>query len=209
VDLQAADHHSMAAAVAEAGAAVVELAAVAAGEEAQAVVTAVIQETAEEDISLPFFCFIASVFYNTLNSIPMREAMLFVHFLGLILGMGSGFASLFIGLYNKTIPKDEAPKFVLRLRSLGYMGLAGIILLILSGGYLATPYWSMIGSMPYFITKLALVFVLTVIVILIDQKWRRAIKNNGGADLAAIQKLGRLAFPVGILILLFAVLQFR
>jgi fatty acid desaturase len=139
----------------------------------------------------------------------MREAMLFVHFLGLILGMGSGFASLFIGLYNKTIPKDEAPKFVLRLRSLGYMGLAGIILLILSGGYLATPYWSMIGSMPYFITKLALVFVLTVIVILIDQKWRRAIKNNGGADLAAIQKLGRLAFPVGILILLFAVLQFR
>jgi fatty acid desaturase len=139
----------------------------------------------------------------------MREAMLFVHFLGLILGMGSGFASLFIGLYNKTIPKDEAPKFVLRLRSLGYMGLAGIILLILSGGYLATPYWSMIGSMPYFIAKLALVFVLTVIVILIDQKWRRAIKNNGGADLAAIQKLGRLAFPVGILILLFAVLQFR
>jgi fatty acid desaturase len=139
----------------------------------------------------------------------MREAMLFVHFLGLILGMGSGFASLFIGLYNKTIPKDEAPKFVLRLRSLGYMGLAGIILLILSGGYLATPYWSMIGSMPYFITKLALVFVLTVIVSLIDQKWRRAIKNNGGADLAAIQKLGRLAFPVGILILLFAVLQFR
>jgi fatty acid desaturase len=139
----------------------------------------------------------------------MREAMLFVHFLGLILGMGSGFASLFIGLHNKTIPKDEAPKFVLRLRSLGYMGLAGIILLILSGGYLATPYWSIIGSMPYFIAKLALVFVLTVIVILIDQKWRRAIKHNGGPDLAAIQKLGRLAFPVGILILLFAVLQFR
>jgi hypothetical protein len=33
-------------------------------EEVQAVVTAAIQETEEEDISLPFFCFIASVFYK-------------------------------------------------------------------------------------------------------------------------------------------------
>jgi hypothetical protein len=139
----------------------------------------------------------------------MREAMLFLHFLGLILGMGSGFASLFIGVYNKSIPKEEAPKFGLRLRSLGYMGLAGLILLVVSGGYLATPYWSIIGSMPYFITKLALVVVLVVIAIIIDQKWRSAIRNNGGPDLAAIQKLGRLAFPIGILILLFAVLQFR
>lgn len=139
----------------------------------------------------------------------MREAMLFLHFLGLILGMGSGFASLFIGSYNKNIPKEEAPKFMLRLRSLGYMGLTGLILLIVSGGYLATPYWSMIGSMPYFITKLCLVVVLAVIVILIDLRWRSAIKHNGGPDLAAIQKLGRFAFPVGILILLFAVLQFR
>lgn len=139
----------------------------------------------------------------------MREAMLFIHFLGLILGMGSGFASLFIGAYNKNIPKEEAPKFMLRLRSLGYMGLTGLILLMVSGGFLGTPYWSVIGEMPYFITKLALVFVLVVIAVLIDQRWRSAIKNNGGADLSAIQKLGRLAFPIGILILLFAVLQFR
>ncbi len=139
----------------------------------------------------------------------MREAMLFFHFLGLILGMGSGFASLFIGLYNKNIPKEEAPKFMLKLRSLGYMGLTGLILLIVSGGYLATPYWSIIGSMPYFITKLSLVVVLAVIAIQIDLRWRSAIRNGGGPDLAAIQKLGRFAFPVGILILLFAVLQFR
>jgi hypothetical protein len=45
----------MAVVVAEAGAAVVELGAAAAVEEVPAVVTAVIQETVEEDISLPFF----------------------------------------------------------------------------------------------------------------------------------------------------------
>lgn len=135
--------------------------------------------------------------------------MLFLHFVGLILGMGAGFANLFIAASNKNLSKEELPVFMLKLRALGYMGLTGIILLILSGGYLATPYWSKISNMPYFIAKLSLVVVLLVLVILIDVRWRRAIRNGGGADLQALPKLGRLAFPVGILILLFAVLQFH
>jgi hypothetical protein len=139
----------------------------------------------------------------------MREAMLFIHFLGLILGMGSGFASLFIGAANKNLTAEERPRFMLRLRALGYMGLTGIILLIISGGYLATPYWANISEMPFFIAKLCLVVVLLVLALLMDRQWRRAIKNGGGKDLVLIPKLGRLAFPVGILILLFAVLQFR
>lgn len=139
----------------------------------------------------------------------MRDAMLFFHFLGLALGVGSGFASLFLGAANKNLSKEELPKFMLKLRSLGYMGLTGVGLLVLSGGYLATPYWSILGSMPYFIAKLVLVVVLLVILIIMDVKWRRAIKNGGGPDLAALPKLGRLAFPVGIFILLFAVLQFH
>jgi uncharacterized membrane protein len=139
----------------------------------------------------------------------MRDAMLFVHFLGLAFGVGSGFASLFLGVSNRHLSREELPKFMLKLRSLGYMGLTGIILLIVSGGYLATPYWSTLGAMPFFIAKLSLVVVLLIIVIIMDIRWRRALKNNGGPDLAAIPKLGRLAFPVGILILLFAVLQFH
>lgn len=141
----------------------------------------------------------------------MRDFMLFIHFLGLILGMGSGFANLFIGSANKKISKEEAPAFILRLRALGYMGmgLTGIILLIVSGGYLATPYWSTIGSMPLFIGKLTLVVVLPVLVLMIDRQWRKAMKNEGGPALQVLPKLGRLAFPVGILILLFAVLQFH
>ena len=139
----------------------------------------------------------------------MHNAMLFIHFLGLIMGMGSGFATLFIGSYNKDISKEDGPKFMLRLRALGYMGLTGMILLIISGGYLATPYWAIISSMPWFIAKLSLVVILLVIVLVIDRRWRSAVKNNGGPDLAVIRKLGKLAFPIGILILLFAVLQFK
>jgi hypothetical protein len=139
----------------------------------------------------------------------MRDAMLFFHFLGLVLAMGSGFSSFVIGVSNKDLPKEEAPKFMLRLRALGHMGATGLILLIISGGYLATPYWSDIEYMPFFIAKLSLVAVLTVLVVMMDRRWRKAVKNNGGPDLAALPKLGRLAFPVGILILLFAVLSFH
>jgi hypothetical protein len=63
--------------------------------------------------------------------------------------------------------------------------------------------------MPLFVAKLCLVVVLFALVLTIDSKWRKALKNGGGPDLVTIQKLGRLAFPVGILILLLAVLQFH
>jgi len=139
----------------------------------------------------------------------MRDIMLFIHFLGLIMGMGAGFASLVIGVSNKDLSGEERPKFMLRLRGLGYMGLTGIGLLIISGLYLATPYWSQIATMPLFIAKLTLVVVLFTLALIMDRRWRKAVKNGGGPDLAAIPKLGRLAFPVGILIVLFAVLQFH
>jgi hypothetical protein len=139
----------------------------------------------------------------------MRETFLFFHFLGLAFALGSGFASLFIVVYNKDLPAEERPKFMLKLRSLGYMGMTGLVILVISGGALATPYWSVIGNMPFFIAKLSLVAVMLVIAVLMDLRWRSAVKNGGGSDLQAIPKLGRLAFPVGILILLFAVLQFH
>jgi hypothetical protein len=139
----------------------------------------------------------------------MRPTMLFLHFIGLALGTGSGFASLFLGISNKNLPKEELKPFMLKLRALGYMGLSGLILLVLSGGYLASPYWSNIGSMPFFIVKLSLVLALLILVVMMDVKWRKAIRNHGGPDLQAIPKLGRLAFPISLLIILFAVLQFR
>ena len=135
--------------------------------------------------------------------------MLFVHFLGLVLGMGAGVSNLFIGASNKTLSNEERPKFMLKLRALGHMGLTGIILLVVSGGYLASPYWSVIGSMPFFIAKLSLVVVLLILVVLIDLRWRGAVKNNGGPDLQALPRIGRFAFPISILILLLAILQFH
>jgi hypothetical protein len=139
----------------------------------------------------------------------MKDVMLIIHFLGLILGMGAGVTNFFVGMTNRDMPKEERPKFFLRLRVSGYLGLAGIILLILSGGYLMTPYWATLTSMPTLMAKLVLVLVLLILILIMDQKWRGAVKNNGGPDLMALPKLGRFALPIGILIIILAVLTFH
>jgi uncharacterized membrane protein len=139
----------------------------------------------------------------------MRDFMLILHFLGLILGMGAGFTNLFIASSNKNMDREEASKFFLKLRVTGYLGLTGIILLILSGGYLMTPYWTSLGSMPLLITKLILVGILLILIIMMDIRWRKAVKNGGGPDLAALPKLGRFALPIGLAIVILAVSVFH
>jgi hypothetical protein len=139
----------------------------------------------------------------------MRDTALVIHFLGLILGMGAGFTNFFIGMANKNMNKDEEPKFFLKLRVTGYMGLTGIVLLILSGGYLMTPYWSLLSTMPMLITKLILVGLLLIVILIMDRKWSGAVKNNGGPDLLAMPKLGRIALPLGLAIIILAVLIFH
>jgi hypothetical protein len=123
--------------------------------------------------------------------------------------MGAGFTNFFIGMANKNMNKDEAPKFFLKLRVTGYMGLTGIVLLILSGGYLMTPYWSLLSTMPMLITKLILVGLLLIVILIMDRKWSGAVKNNGGPDLLAMPKLGRIALPLGLAIIILAVLIFH
>ena len=135
--------------------------------------------------------------------------MLIIHFLGLILGMGVGVINFFIGRANQNLTKEERPQFFLRLRVTGYLGLVGIVLLILSGGYLMTPYWSNLSSMPTLMAKLVLVVLLLLVILIMDRKWRNAVKTNGGPDLMALPKLGRIALPLGILIIILAVLTFH
>jgi hypothetical protein len=123
--------------------------------------------------------------------------------------MGAGITNFFIGITNQGMPKEDRPRFFLRLRVTGYLGLTGIILLILSGGYLMTPYWATLTAMPTLIAKLSLVVVLLILILIMDSKWRKAVKNNGGPDLMALPKLGRFALPIGLLIIILAVLTFH
>jgi uncharacterized membrane protein len=139
----------------------------------------------------------------------MRELMLVIHFTGLAMALGTGFANLFLGVAASKLEPAEKGSFMSKTLILGRMGQIGLGLLILSGLYLASPFWQAIGFMPLFIVKLSLVVLLTIVVSMISLKVKKAKKENNPALLAKIKPLGIITFLLGIAIVVFAVLSFH
>lgn len=139
----------------------------------------------------------------------MRDAMLFVHIIGLVMGVGTSFAFLFLGMSLKNKSKEEANKLMMNFLPLNLMGKIGLTLLLISGGYLMTPYWKVMGHLPFLIAKLSLVVVLFVCVGFLEVYTKKVKQNNGGEYLDKLSKIGRLTFPISILIILFAILTFH
>ena len=68
--------------------------------------------------------------------------MLILHFIGLAMGLGTTFAHAFLGMAVSKMTSEEAIKFRLHSLVLSKMGNIGIVLLIFSGLYLITPFWT-------------------------------------------------------------------
>lgn len=139
----------------------------------------------------------------------MREAMLIVHFLGLAMGLGTSFAFMFLGIAGSEMDKEEGKTFALKTFALGTMGHIGLVMLIISGLYLMTPYWGALSSMPLLIAKLLLVLVLTIGVIMVKVYTSRAKRGETESNLKKIASLGKVTLLSGIAIVLLAVLIFR
>ena len=139
----------------------------------------------------------------------MRDIVLVIHFVGLAMALGTGFANLFLGVVASKLEPAEKGSFMSKTLILGKMGQIGLGLLIISGLYLASPFWQVISFMPLFIVKLILVVLLTIVVSIITLKVRKAKKENNPALLAKIKPLGIVTFLLGIAIVTFAVLSFH
>jgi uncharacterized membrane protein len=138
----------------------------------------------------------------------MREVMLIVHLLGLAMGVGTSFAFLFLGFRTLKLDSAVAPKFVINTLYLGTMGHIGLSMLIISGGYLMTPYWGLLASKPLLIAKLSLVVVLTVFIIISGVAARKA-KKGDLTVLKKIRKMGPFTLLISVAIVILAVLVFK
>ena len=139
----------------------------------------------------------------------MREVMLIIHFLGLAMGMGTSIGFMFMGIAASKMPKEEGLKFTLQSFSLSKMGTIGIILLVLSGGYLMTPYWASLADRPLLIAKLILVVLLIVMIIIINIMAGKAKAGDAENLLKKIRAMGQVSLLMGITIIILAVLNFR
>lgn len=135
--------------------------------------------------------------------------MLIIHFLGLSMGLGTSFGFMFLGIAGSKLEKEEAKKFTVQTFVLSKMGHIGIILLILSGGYLMTPYWASLMDRPLLIAKLALVILLVVLIIMLNSAAQKAKKGDFERQMKKTETLGKISMLTAISIVVLAVLNFR
>lgn len=139
----------------------------------------------------------------------MRELMLVIHFIGLAMALGAGFANLFLGSVASKLEPAERGSFMSKLVVLGRMGQIGLGLLLFSGLGLLTPYWKVLSEMPFLITKLSFVGILIISVSRILFLVSKAKKENNPALMMKIKPWSMLNFFLAIAIVILAVLTFH
>jgi uncharacterized membrane protein len=140
------------------------------------------------------------------------DILLFLHFIGIALAVGTSFAMMRLGAATKDMPMDERAKFFLRAFALSKNGSMGLGLLVLTGiGMWAIKGWPVVmqlgGGM--FHAKLTLVLILAGLVGYSQVLIKKARQANGGPIMAKIPKVGMALMATGILTVLFAVLAFH
>lgn len=139
----------------------------------------------------------------------MNEALLFLHFFGLMLGAAGGFTSAIVMRRALALPVDEAKV----LRGLGpilaNVSGIGLALLWITGLILVWSKWSGFASLPQmFWVKAIFIASLTIVVGLIHMTYGEIRKGNPAAA-SRLPKLGPLAGISALLAVLFAVLAFN
>ena len=138
----------------------------------------------------------------------LDNTLLIVHFLGLAMGLSTGFANMVMaGLVAKAAPNEKAilARFPPAMSRVGVIGLA---LLWASGIALVQTRYGTMAELPgTFHAKLTAVVLLTIAVAYIHVLMPRAQQGDAAA-MKRIQMIGRLTAPLAILAVIFAVLTF-
>ena len=139
----------------------------------------------------------------------MKDAMLLLHFTALVIGAGSAFALVVIGYLAAGFDAAYKREVLIKLFPLRYISYLGLLLLILSGGMLLSPFVPNLSAMPLLIVKLAFVALL---VVLSAFGWRQMQRARRGADNDAFKMLGyagKLSFASSLVIIACAVYTFH
>lgn len=140
----------------------------------------------------------------------MRETLLIIHFLGLVMGLGTSFGFMFLGFISAKLPAEEGRKFSVNALGLSRMGHIGLTLLLISGFGLMTPHWVNLSHSHFLIIKFIFVALLIVFIGIITITAGRIKKGKASlSDIKRMKPLGQASIITGILIIVFAVLNFQ
>ena len=138
----------------------------------------------------------------------MFTVLMILHFLGLVMGMGGGFANI---VAKRQMPKAQPvayPGMALAAEAVGKMAASGLVLLWLTG--IAMTMIKYAGAVPTMLwLKIDRVGVMTVLVVGLNLMMIRAKRSGTPPD---GQKIDRYAYSInslGILTVIIAVILFR
>lgn len=139
----------------------------------------------------------------------MRETMLILHFLGLAMGLGTSFAFLFLGIAAGRMEPAKRGEFMTSVFPLARMGQIGLVILVLTGGYLMTPYWAALSFTPMLVIKLVLVLVLGAVIGINSSYARKVRQGQAEVYMPRMALLGRVALLTSLAIVVLAVMVFH
>ncbi len=139
----------------------------------------------------------------------MRDLFLIIHFLGLAMAVGTGFAGYFLIYSASKLEPAERSGFLAKTAILMRMGQIGLGILILTGFYLMTPFWSTLLEMPMLVAKLAFVALQVIMITIVSLMVKRAKESNDPTIMLRIRPLRMLNFVIGLTIVTLAVLTFH
>jgi uncharacterized membrane protein len=139
----------------------------------------------------------------------MRDIMLIVHLISVAAFIGAAISGLVMFRVSKKQNREIFLKINTSLLSLNYIGKAGLTLLIISGGYLMTPYWAVLGAMPLLLSKLSLVMLLLILLITTSIWAKKAKKIQTTEAFNKLNLIQNFNLLISIAVIILAVLVFH
>ncbi|MBK9239640.1 MAG: hypothetical protein IPL75_05145 [Acidobacteria bacterium] len=142
----------------------------------------------------------------------MLDFLLILHFIGLALGVGTGFAMLTLGLSTADMAPADRGAFMRRASVITRNGAIGLTLLILSGvGLVMARGVQMVMAWggPMFHVKLTLVAIMIGVFGYLQVLLRQSRSADGAAAAARIPLVSRVMLVLGVSVVVFAVLAFH
>lgn len=142
----------------------------------------------------------------------LYTSLLFLHFIGLALGVGTSFAMMRLGASTKDMAPEERAKFMLRAGVLSKNGSAGLGLLILTGVamfVLRGPSAVMAWGGGAFHAKLTLVVILIGFFGYMQVVLKKIRLAGGGPLQAKMPALSAIMLGLSVAIVLAAVIAFQ
>ncbi|MEY4094831.1 MAG: hypothetical protein RLZZ53_2030 [Acidobacteriota bacterium] len=134
--------------------------------------------------------------------------LVILHFVGLAMGLGSGFAQMVMARLIANASPQEKPVLGRFPPAMGKVGVIGLSLLWITGGLIVQYRYGSFSVLPTtFVYKIAAVVLLTLVVIAIQVLQRKAQKGDASA-MARMQMLGRMTGPLAVIAIIFAVITF-